>query len=79
MNLTENQKRIRNMLGRGNRLDVDIDEVRKYNPRLSNYIKNSPIEAIKIFEEQLNTTVRGMQDDTGKGNSEKVQAQSNDA
>ena len=78
MNLNENQKRIRNMVGRGNRLDIDIDEVRKFNPRLSNYIKQNPIEAIKIFEDMLNQTVKSMQEDTGKGNSEKTQTQSND-
>jgi len=54
------------MIGRGTRLNIDIDEVRKFNPRLSNYIKANPIEAIKIFEDQLNQTVRGMQEDNGK-------------
>ena len=29
---TENQKRIRNLVGRGTRLNVNIDEVRKFNP-----------------------------------------------
>jgi len=37
-----------------------------------------PIEAIKIFEDQLNQTVRGMQEDSGKQNQEKVAAQSAD-
>lgn len=60
------------MIGRSNRLNVDIDEVRKFNPSLANYIKNHPIEGIKIFEDLLNQSVRGMQEDHGKGNSEKM-------
>jgi DNA replicative helicase MCM subunit Mcm2 (Cdc46/Mcm family) len=58
MGINENEKRIKNMMGRSNRLSVDIDEVRKFNPRLANYIKNRPIEGIKIFEDLLNTKVR---------------------
>jgi len=45
--------------------------VRKFNPRLANYIKANPIEGIKMFEDVLNLTMKGMQEDHGKGNSEK--------
>ena len=54
MSLTEMRKRIKDIVGRGTRLHVDIDEVRQFNPRLSQYIVRSPIEAIAIFERILN-------------------------
>ena len=78
MSLPENRDRIRGMIGRGHRFNVNIDEVRQFNGRLSQYIARNPIEAIKIFEDQLNQTVRGMQEDSGKQNQEKVAAQSSD-
>ena len=68
---TENQKRIREMIGRGQRLNINIDEVRSFNPRLSQYITKNPIEAVNLFEKELNSTVKGMQEDNGKGKSEK--------
>jgi DNA replicative helicase MCM subunit Mcm2 (Cdc46/Mcm family) len=43
MSNAENQRRIRNIVGRGNRLNVSIDEVRHFNPKLANYVKNKPI------------------------------------
>ena len=66
MNLGENKNRIRNLIGRSNRLNVDIDEVRKFNPRLANYIKSNPIEGIFMFEEHLRTIVDSMQGESGK-------------
>ena len=73
MALLEYQKRIKNMIGRQTRVNIYIDEVRKHNPKLSQYIRQKPIEAIKIFEDQLNQMVKGMKEDGGKG-SEKVAA-----
>lgn len=69
---TENQKRIRNMVGNKTRLNINIDEVRKFNPQLANYIKSKPIDGIKMFEDQLNKTVRGMQEDHGKGEKQQI-------
>ena len=71
MSLPENRTRIKDLIGRGQRFNVNIDEVRQFNPRLSQYIAKMPIEAIKMFEDQLNQTVRGMQEDSGKQNQEK--------
>jgi hypothetical protein len=51
MNNAEMQKRIRGLIGRGNRLNVNIDEVRHFNDKLSQYIVKNPIEAIKMFED----------------------------
>jgi DNA replicative helicase MCM subunit Mcm2 (Cdc46/Mcm family) len=80
MNLPEIKKRIRDMVGqnKSNRFNVSIDEVRHFAPKVSQYITKNPIDAIKLFEDSLNQTVRGMQEDHGKGNSEKQQAQSSD-
>ena len=46
------------MIGRGNRLNINMDEVRQFNPRLANYIIRNPIEAIRFFEDSLNDTVK---------------------
>lgn len=66
MNLDATQNRIRSILGKGQRFNVNIDEVRKFDPKLSEYIAKHPIEAIKFFEDSLNTHVRGMVEDSGK-------------
>lgn len=68
------------MIGKGQRLSVSIDEVRQFAPKLSQYITKNPIEGIKMFEDQLNQTVQGMQEDqmSGKQNSEKTAATSSD-
>ena len=54
MSLAENRDRIKDIIGRGQRFNVNIDEVRQYNQGLSRYITSRPIEAIKMFEDQLN-------------------------
>ena len=53
MSLDATQNRIRSILGKGQRFNVNIDEVRKFDPKLSEYIAKHPIEAIKFFEDQL--------------------------
>ena len=61
--------------GKGARFNVNIDELRQFNPRLANFVVKSPIDAIKMFENQLNGTIKGMNDvDGGKGglNNEKT-------
>jgi hypothetical protein len=54
MGNAEIQKRMRGMIGRSQRFAVSIDEVRSFNPRLSQFIARKPIDAIKIFEDSLN-------------------------
>ena len=51
------------MVGRSTRLSVNIDELRQYNQRLATYVVKNPLQSIRMFQEQLNQTVRGMQDD----------------
>ena len=67
-------KRIKNLLGRGKRLNVSIDEVRQFRPKLSAYIVRQPIEAISAFEEALNAEIKNLKDDVG-GKSEKAAQQ----
>jgi len=78
MSLDATQSRIRQILGKGQRFNVNIDEVRKFDPKLSEYIAKHPIESIAFFEGSLNQTVRGMVEDSGKQNSEKMAVQSSD-
>lgn len=59
-------KKIRAMIGRGTRYTVNIDDLRQFNPKLSTFVLRHPIDGIKMFEDQLNTTIRGMQEDGGK-------------
>lgn len=48
------------MIGRGVRFNVNIDDLRQFNPNLSNFVLKKPVEAVKMFEDLLNATVRGM-------------------
>ena len=51
------KKSIKALMERGSRLNVNIDEVRNFSPELSNFILRKPIEAIKMFEEELNSQI----------------------
>jgi len=54
-----------------------MDELRSFNPRLAQYVLRDPLASIKMFQDQLNQTAKGMQEDAanGKGiNSEKMAA-----
>ena len=66
------------MIGKRQRFSVSVDKVRQFAPKLSHYITKNPIEAIKMFEDSLNLTIKGMQEDNGKQNSEKTAATSSD-
>jgi DNA replication licensing factor MCM3 len=81
MNNDEVVKRIRGIMGRGSRLNVNIDEIRTFNPKLANFVVKHPIEAIKMFEDHLNGQVRTMQEDgnNGKMGGEKQALQQTDA
>ena len=75
MNNSEIKKRIRSLPGRGIRLNLDIDEIRSFDPKLSKYIVKNPIEAIKMFEDELNQSIRALEQEE---KSEKTQAQNSD-
>ena len=42
---------------------MNIDELRQFNPKLASYILRHPLEAIKMFEDQLNASVKSLSDD----------------
>lgn len=71
MDLNETKKRITNLMGRGSRLNVNIDEIRNFNPRLANFITRNPIASIKAFEDELNSRLRDLQGGSAK-NQEKT-------
>ena len=74
LNNAQVAKDIRNMAHtKGRRFNINIDNLRQFNPRLATFVTKHPIEAIKMFEDQLNATIRGMSEDGGKQNSEKMQ------
>lgn len=74
LNHQESQKKIRGIIGRQNRLTVNMDELRQFNPRLAQFVLRDPLYAIKMFQDQLNQTIKGMQEDAtnGKVNNEKM-------
>ena len=37
----------------GPRLNVSIDELRQFEPKLANYVLKHPIDAVSMFENQL--------------------------
>jgi hypothetical protein len=57
-----------------------MDELRQFNPRLAAFVIRDPLTAIKMFQDQLNQTVKGMQDDStqGKGGNAEKMAQMTD-
>jgi hypothetical protein len=40
--------------------------LRNFNPALAKYILKKPLDAIKMFEDQLNAKVKNLQEDGGK-------------
>lgn len=67
------RKEIKSMLTKQNqRLSVSIDDLRRTDPSLAKYVTKNPIDAVSMFEGELDRTVKEMTDDSGKGgNSEK--------
>ena len=75
------RKEIKSMLAKQNqRLSISIDELRRTDPTLAKFVTKSPIDAVSMFEGELDRAIKEMTDDAGKGgNSEKQQAaQAND-
>jgi len=68
------------MLGKqGQRLAVPIDDLRRTDPELAKYVTKNPIDAVSMFESELDRTIKEMLDDSGKGgNAEKQAANTND-
>lgn len=60
------------MIGKqSSRLEINLDDLRQFSPDLAKYVVKNPIEAINMFESQLDRSVQDLKDDQGKGNAEK--------
>ena len=54
---------IRQMMGKQNtRFDINLDNLRQFNQDLARYVTKNPIEAINIFESQLDRIVQDHSD-----------------
>jgi len=73
----ENLKKIKDMVGKGNRLTLNIDDIRRSDPGLASFILKSPLAAIRVFEENLNAQASQFTGNDQKGGEK--QAQSLDA
>ena len=74
------RKEIKSMLNKGTqRLNVPIDDLRRQDQALAKYVTKNPIDAVSMFEGELDRTIKEMLDDSGKGaNNEKTAANVND-
>lgn len=48
---TSNDKKLKGLVGKQSRINIHLDEIRNFNPKLADYVLRHPIEAIKIFED----------------------------
>ena len=80
MSRAEFRKQIRSLLKHPSqqRLSVSIDDLRGFDPNMANYVMRNPIDAVSMFEGELDRTIKEMQDDSAKGASEKQAAATND-
>lgn len=51
LNHQDSQRKIRGLFGKGNRLTVNMDELRAFNPRLAAFVLKDPLSAIKMFQD----------------------------
>ncbi len=49
------------------RFNVNVDELRQFNPRLASYVVHHPLESIKMFEDHLNSVANGLGEEGGSG------------
>jgi DNA replication licensing factor MCM3 len=73
-------KRTEKLIGaKGNRLGISLDELLQFDQELSDFVRRHPIEAINMFENQLDGMIKDMKDDGNKGGqSEKQSANQGD-
>ena len=78
MNQNEINKRVRNMINstasaKNNRFNINIDELRQFNPQLATFIIRNPLKAVKMFQDHLNNNARAMREEgSSKVNNEKM-------
>lgn len=55
MNMNDINKRVRNLVNQNNaknvRFNVNMDELRQFNPRLASFVVSDPLKAIKMFQD----------------------------
>lgn len=51
LNNQEWLKLVRNIINKTNRLNINMDDLRKYNPKLAQYVTKDPLSAIKMFQD----------------------------
>jgi len=67
LNKREVKKQINNISATpGTRLNVNLDELRQFNTQLANYVTKHPVDAVSMFENQLDQKIKDIKDDTGK-------------
>jgi hypothetical protein len=48
--------------------------LRQFNPELANFVLQRPLDALNMFENQLDNSVKDLKDDSLKGGNEKTAA-----
>ena len=74
LNKREVKKQINNISATpGTRLNINLDELRQFDGRLASYVLKHPVDAVSMFENQLDQKIKDIKDDTGKNpNPDKV-------
>ena len=79
MSKDSQKKSIQNLLTKQHqRFDVNLDDLRQFSPDLARYVAKNPIEAISMFEQQLDRIVQDYTSNQ-KGDSEKTALQTDKA
>ena len=72
MSKRDQQKRIQTLIAKNQpRLEINLDDLRANQPDLAKYVLKQPIEALNMFEAQLDRQIQDLKDDQQKGQSEK--------
>jgi DNA replicative helicase MCM subunit Mcm2 (Cdc46/Mcm family) len=79
MALRDVKQDITRMVGsQNNRMGVNLDKLRQFDSELANFVLQRPLDALNMFENQLDNAVKDLKDDSLKGGNEKTAAQTND-
>ena len=74
LNRREVRKEVNNLISNeDNRLKINIDDLRGASDELAKYVLKHPVEAVSMFESQLDQKIKDINDDSGKNpNPDKV-------
>lgn len=62
------------MLGRNPRLSVNVDDLRRVDQRFARFVLRNPLDAIKMFEDELNAQMKTLQQQPDAKGGEKTHA-----